>query len=387
MTTTALVVAATLPMGPAQTTGTTTTPPARATAALVMSELRPPDGFVSTFGSLLSDAGHVVGTAGAPRGEKYVPVRWEPDGTPTRLVGLGDDWMATKAVNDDGVISGAANTPDGKQHAVTWDSSGTAKRLQEPEGYLQSVAEDINNQHVAVGTTSLYSTTWAVRWDRDGKPTFLEKPPNSVGSLATRINDSGEIIGSARFLGTSSTSAVRWDASGKVSYLGASQFPSPANATDINNRGTVAGDTYDPVAGGYRAARALRCCVFRVMPGAADGSAAYDVNNRDVFLGATKIGDRIENVRWDDAGGMVVMKPVPGTSSRNVYALNDAGLAVGVSGGHAAVWDAGGNATGLPDEKPGRVLKDSMALTINNAGQVLGRADYWDVSPRAIVWR
>lgn len=146
------------------------------------------------------------------------------------LSGLGGDWLSPRAVNDDGIIGGSAYTPDGKQHAVTWDASGTPKRLQEPEGYLQSIVEDINNQHVAIGTASLYSTTWAVRWDRDGKPTFQEQPLHSVGSLATRVNDNGEIIGSARFAGTSNTSAVRWDANGKVMYLGAGPFPSPATA-------------------------------------------------------------------------------------------------------------------------------------------------------------
>ncbi len=381
VTTVALTVAALLPLGPAEGAQ------GAARAGLVMYELQPPEGYSSTVAELLSEAGHAVGSARDARGEKYVPVRWEPNGTATPLSGLGGDWMWAKAINDDGIIAGTANTSDGKQHAVTWDASGAAKRLQEPEGYPQSVVEDINNQHVSVGTASLYSTTWAVRWDRDGRPTFLEQPPNSVGSLATRVNDSGEIIGSARFLGAGNTSAVRWDASGKVMYLGSSTFPSPATARDINNRGTVAGDTYDSVAGGYRAARALRCCVFRVMPGASDGSVAYEVNNRDVFLGATKIGDRVETVRWDNNGGTVVMKPVPGTSWHNVHALNDAGLAVGTSDQRAAIWDVNGNATLLPDEKPGRVLKNSMAQTINNAGQILGSAGYWDVPTRAVIWR
>ncbi|MFE9560215.1 hypothetical protein ACFYM0_03820 [Streptomyces sp. NPDC006487] len=377
----ALTVAAMLPMGPAQSAQGT------ATAGRVMYELQPPEGYASTAAELLSEAGHVVGSARDARGEKFVQVRWAPDGTVTPLRGLGGDWLSPRAVNDDGIIGGSAYTPDGKQHAVTWDASGTAKRLQEPEGYLQSIVEDINNQHVAIGTASLYSTTWAVRWDRDGKPTFLEQPLSSVGSLATRVNDNGEIIGSARFAGTSNTSAVRWDANGKVMYLGASQFPSPASARDINNRGTVAGDTYDPVAGGHRAARALRCCVFRVMTGASDGSGAYELNNRDVVLGSTKIGDRIETVRWDNSGGMVVMKPAPGTSWRTVHALNDPGLAVGTSDQRAAIWDATGNATLLPDETPGRVLRNSLALTINNAGQILGRVSYWDVPEHAVIWR
>ncbi|MFJ5811517.1 hypothetical protein [Streptomyces sp. NPDC093093] len=70
-----------------------------------------------------------------------------------------------------------------------------------------------------------------------------------------------------------------------------------------------------------------------------------------------------------------------------MHALNDAGLAVGTSDQRAAIWDVNGNATLLPDEKPGRVLKNSMAQTINNAGQILGSAGYWDVPTRAVIWR
>ncbi|MED7951846.1 hypothetical protein [Streptomyces sp. BE303] len=79
---------------------------------------------------------------------------------------------------------------------MTWDASGTPRRLQEPDGYPESRVEDINNQHVATGTAAdRAGDSWAVRRDRDGRPTFLERPPGSIRSFATGINDSGEVIG------------------------------------------------------------------------------------------------------------------------------------------------------------------------------------------------
>ncbi|MFB8242147.1 hypothetical protein ACFC58_37000 [Kitasatospora purpeofusca] len=234
--------------------------------------------------------------------------------------------MAPRAVNDDGTIGGFASTPDEKTHAVTWDASGTPRRLQAPDGYSASRVEDINNQQVATGTLSDRSDdSWAVRWDRDGRPTLLERPPGAVRTFATGINDSGEVIGYAGFPHTISKSALRWDVNGKVTHLGIGPYPYLATARDINNRGTVAGDTYDPVGDGYRAARALRCCVFRVVAGASDGSCTDEVNNRDVFLGYTKVGDSGQRVRWDSSGGTVVMKPVPGDRWHSVVALNDPG--------------------------------------------------------------
>ncbi|MFH8370584.1 hypothetical protein [Streptomyces sp. NPDC018031] len=373
----AMAVGLMVPLGSARAAEST------AATGMVMRELQPPEGYSTTYGELLSNAGHVVGSAGGNQGSAHV--RWEPDGSVARLRGLdGSEYISPRAINDDGIIAGYASGSDNKSHAVTWDASGTSKRLEEPEGYLDSWAEDINNQHVAVGTATLYHDIWAVRWDRDGKPTFLERPQYAIGSHADRINDSGEIIGAARF-GNGITQAVRWDAAGKVKYLAIDTIAWRAGAADINNRGTVAGTALDPSTHTYRAARALRCCIFRVMPGASNDSGLYDVNNRDVFLGTNRIGDRTEIARWDN-DGMVVMKPVPGTTGHTVTMLNDAGLAVGSSGQRAAVWDAGGNATFLPDEKPGQIRKSSYAAAINNAGQILGRAEYWDVPPRAVIW-
>ncbi|MFF9476901.1 hypothetical protein ACF1E9_30320 [Streptomyces roseolus] len=318
-------------------------------AGKVMRELQPPDGYTSTHSpELLSNGGHAVGMASDARGEQHTHVRWEPGGSVVRLGGLGSQWMDPRAIADDGVIAGHASTADDKVHAVTWDASGTPKRLEEPAGYLESWADDINNQHVTVGTATLYHDIWAVRWDRDGRVTFLERPQGAIGSHATGINDSGEIIGGARF-GSGLGTAVRWDATGKVKYLGID--PSRSGAVDINNRGTIAGSAFDPTTNSWRAARALRCCVFRVMPGSSADSTLFDVNNRDVFLGSHRRADGWSDmVRWEN-DRMVVLKPVPGTTDIHVAPqLNDSGLAVGSSDGRAAIWDADGNASFLPDE-------------------------------------
>ncbi|TVL88607.1 hypothetical protein CD790_30210 [Streptomyces sp. SAJ15] len=347
-----------------------------------MYELPVPDGYGDSHAELFGNSGHAAGWARDSQGELR-HIRWNPDGSSVALVGLGGNWDMLKAVNDDGIVAGVSSTSDTVSHAVTWDASGVPKRLREPEGYLASNAEDINNAHVAVGFASIDNTAWAVRWERDGAPAFLEKLPHSSGSSASRINDNGEVIGKAWFRGGTEV-AVRWDAAGKAMNLGIKG--QAAVAADINNRGTVAGQAFDLASEKHYAARALRCCVFRAMDGPSENGWLFDVNNRDVFLGSATVDGRPENVRWD-GNGLVVLRPVPGTTESTVTSLNDTGLSVGSSGRRAAIWDASGQGTHLPDEKPGDITTSSHALLINNAGQILGDRNTMNGPRRAVVWR
>ncbi|TVL88606.1 hypothetical protein CD790_30205 [Streptomyces sp. SAJ15] len=333
---------------------------------------------------MLNNAGQVVGTAQGAQGP-ILNLRWEADGSFTRLADLGGlahgTAMHAEALNDHGVIAGHAYTPDLRQHAATWDATGAIRRLEEPADFLESAATDINDSGVAVGYVGRYSTNRAVRWDRDGRATFLEELPDALRSHVYRINDNGEAIGEIAFSMYHSV-GVRWDAEGKLKVLKSKD--GPAGGSDINNRGTIAGVSFDPATHTYVAARALRCCDFRPMQGASPDSRIIDVNNRDVFLGSNKIDGKVETVRWDNTGGMTVLRPAPGTTDKSVYQLNDAGVAVGSSDRHAAYWDASGVGQHLPVESD---IRQSYGTAINNSGHVLGMTVDWDGIRLATVWK
>ncbi|MFJ6785894.1 hypothetical protein [Streptomyces yangpuensis] len=349
----------------------------------VMHRLQGPEGYTLASAELLNNAGQVAGTARNPWGP-VVHLRWEADGSFTRLADLGGSVhgaaLFARDLNDRGIIAGDALTPDQQQHAATWDATGAIRRLEEPADFLHSSAVDVNDSGVAVGYVGRYSTTRAVRWDRDGRATFLEELPDALRSNVYRINDSGEAIGEIAFSQWHFV-GVRWDAAGKLKVL--KSVDGPASGVDINNRGTIAGASYDPTTHTNVAARALRCCDFRPMQGASPDSRLMDVNNRDVFLGYNKNNGKTETVRWDNTGGMTVLRPALGATDMTVYQLNDSGVGVGHSDNRAAYWDASGVGQYLP--VPSNV-SGSYGHKINNSGQILGSA-WVDGSLVGVVWK
>ncbi|MCY0962233.1 hypothetical protein [Streptomyces sp. H27-H5] len=150
----ALTVAPLLPLGPAEGAQ------GAARAGLVMYELQPPEGYSSTVAELLSEAGHAVGSARDARGEKYVPVRWEPNGTATPLSGLGGDWMWAKAINDDGIIAGTG------QRGRCAARNATLLPDEKPGRVLKnSLAQTINNAGQILGSAEYWDVpTRAVIW-------------------------------------------------------------------------------------------------------------------------------------------------------------------------------------------------------------------------------
>ena len=59
--------------------------------------------------------------------------------------------MAPRAVNNSGMVVGVRSDLDGLTHAVIHSRETGYKQLQEPEGYVNSQANAVNNEGIVVG--------------------------------------------------------------------------------------------------------------------------------------------------------------------------------------------------------------------------------------------
>ncbi|MFE6103957.1 hypothetical protein ACFVQ4_28895 [Streptomyces laurentii] len=350
--------------------------PSDATRSGVMQLLPFPEGHVSSSADLINDAGQIVGATSDGRGV-YTATRWDADlsMTPLKALTSAGTLVWTRALGPDGTVAGAADVGDRVDHAVTWDASGTPTRLEEPAGYVNSTANDINEDHVVVGVASDNRAARAVRWGRDGTATLLPLPFLARYSEALYVDAQGVAYGWASSGYTKQ--AVRWDTEGNVTELGTfgGQW---SEIRDVNDRGTAVGSAAAP---GYEswAAIAPPSGTFQQLPGGVDSSSAVDVNNHDDTLGAVNS----QYTLWKD-GAMIPLRPLTGTQWVQVYGLNDSGTTVGQSGNSATRWDVNGTPTAL---QTGPMVDSSAANKINNAGQVLGWAYTWDQGRQAAVWR
>jgi hypothetical protein len=187
-----------------------------------------------------------------------------------------------------------------------------------------------------------------------GGPTYTPGVGGFQGGSAY-VNEAGIAVGSTSKYGSSGehlgSRSFRWDASSAAPTELGNLGVNPSGyttvvGTDINNAGTVVGEAQKfDVSGASLGWRAVRWN--------ASGTAAIELEN----LG----GDSIAR------------------------AINNAGTAVGESGGAAVRWDASGNLTEL-----GNLGSGSSAWAINDAGTAVGRANKPEslslVNDRAVRW-
>jgi probable HAF family extracellular repeat protein len=111
---------------------------------------------------------------------------WEKeDRAPLQFGGGDGNFCSPSAINDDGLVVGAATTR-GDSYAFAWDS-GTFTRIAAPllpsgEGLSNPRLQDVNNQGVAVGTASGETRVYGFVWTRASGSTLLPYPqyPNAV---------------------------------------------------------------------------------------------------------------------------------------------------------------------------------------------------------------
>ena len=198
-------------------------------------------------------------------------------------------------------------------------------------------------------------------------------------SSAQAINDAGQVVGTSGRLDR----AFLWDSSTGMIDLGTLPDQSHSGANGINDRGQVVGKTigiYEFVAFIWDSEKGMRYL---------DGigtreSIAFDINNRGQV-----VGDVDYAFLWDPDNGVIDIGRLANSGSSWAYAINEVTQVVGashsVSGpAHAFIWDS---INGMRDlgTLGGSV---SVALGINNHGQVVGRSRYEPDNDnyRAFLW-
>jgi hypothetical protein len=336
----------------------------------------------------------IGGTDAGPRA-----VYWDASGFATELGTLGTDgsghtYVGVGAVNTAGVIVGSAHKYSGGAdlgtRAVRWDASGSAMELgnlgTNSSGVTYGGANAVNITGVAAGYAEKFSGdadfgSRAVRWDASGTIATelggINADAFPYSAVALAINNAGTAVGysdehdgSGNHIGSR---AVRWDASGtaatELGNLGSDGFTSThSEASAINSAGTAIGFAVKISGGALFGVRAVRWD--------ASSTAATELGNLGTYNGFT---------------------------ATKVYAINDAGTAVGYSrkydnfGNYLGLRPVRWNASGTAATELGNLGTDtsgstiSVAEAINAAGTTVGRAEKWngdtDLGSRAVLWQ
>lgn len=196
--------------------------------------------------------------------------------------------------------------------------------------------------------------TWAI--------TDLGTLPGGYRSAAIAINSRGQIVGTSN-AGKSSQHVFLWLA-GKMTDLGA--LRRHGSVTGINNRGQVVWDGY------------LQSVMWDKGRVTKLGFAAAALNNAGQVVGRKRAADgRFRAVLWS-GGRLRTLSDSPSVAN----AVNNRGVAVGVSGGHAVLW-RNGRMVDL-----GTLGGDfSEGTAINDRGQIAGVSRTRTGADHAFLWQ
>ncbi|GGN08974.1 hypothetical protein GCM10011609_55880 [Lentzea pudingi] len=164
----------------------------------VLTPLAVPDGTTTSQVSAVSPNGFATGWV---EGERSGAVRWNPDGSVTRLPGLEEHRRARgTGVNRHGDVVGTAEYRS-TMYSVRWNHDGTIIQF---DG--SGRAAWINDEGVVVSTVGFK----AVRWSPTGERTDLRWPTGSYLGRVTAINSSGVVVGHSGDGTIDPKNAVKW---------------------------------------------------------------------------------------------------------------------------------------------------------------------------------
>lgn len=288
---------------------------------------------------------------------------------------LGGNYSFARDINNSGAIAGEAKTEEGHTHAFIWQD-GVMQDLGTLPGQEFSMANGMNNLGEVVGygrgkTTS--GVTKAILWEADGKAVHL---PNLMGqsySQGSEINDKGEVAG------VSGTKAVKWINRKAVALpsLGGEY----SIALSINNSSWVVGNSLTKegevhavlwrddeaidlgtLGGRFSTANAINdegqivgssetetgeIHAFVWQDGVMKDLGAgmiRGLNGSGLFAGESPLGDASTAILWKPATKR--LESIDNAVYSSAFAINDGGLAVGVSELKAEN-DAEGGAAGI----------------------------------------
>ncbi|MFG1854252.1 hypothetical protein ACGFJT_20630 [Actinomadura geliboluensis] len=312
---------------------------------------------VSSFKDM-NDSGVVVGSTSFYIDGSGSPVthavRWEPNGSPTRLPDLpGKKSAAASGINNTGTIVGTSGSS-----AVKWSASGSVTALANLPGGWSARAVGVNDAGVVIGEAVTQSGLWRpVRWNPDG--TIAQLPMlSSTGSIPVAVNQDGVIVGYGLYAGGDHWQAVRWGANGAITALPNLPGGNSAIAHGINDNGAIAGEASDSAGNWYAVRWSANGTITQLpyLPGG-DGARAWGINDAGVVVGQADLPGRRRAVRWNADGTIVPLADLSGEWASGAKGINATGTIAGEasdnSGAHVVRWSAGGAINVLPDPPRG----------------------------------
>jgi probable HAF family extracellular repeat protein len=355
----------------------------------------------------------------------------EPQYEVVKLPSLGGTLSRGMAINDQGVVAGWSNLPDGSRRAVLWPDHQTITNLGKLGGPSSAVPWlGLNDADVVVGISHTdevdpLDEDWACElvgflpqttnlicrgfvWENG----VLRELPTLGGhhSFGTGVNNHGLVVGWAETAVHDPTCdptttqelqfrAVMWDpkdgSNGKIKARELSPFPgdSTSAATAINNEGQavgISGDC-DQAVGRYSARHAVlwdKNGKVTEIPnlGGTSWHTPMDINAQGDVVGFSnpaepgdEIGEFISRAFFWANGAATAedLHTLGDDPVSEAFAINSRGQVVGISfggsnGPRAFLWQGGAltNLNDLVDIAPDMLLS---AQDINDAGQITGR--------------
>jgi probable HAF family extracellular repeat protein len=169
------------------------------------------------------------------------------DGVVSPLPSTAAAWSTAAAVNDQGVVVGAAGPGLADALATIW-SNGQATLLGALEGDVFSRAWGINAHGTVVGISRNAERRPRAFIYRDGTMRALPTPSGFSNAQASAISDAGLVTGVASDGDSASERAIVWQADGRPQVLGTlgGSISRATGRRAINNRGDVVGESTTP---------------------------------------------------------------------------------------------------------------------------------------------
>ncbi|HEX6681231.1 MAG TPA: S8 family serine peptidase [Candidatus Limnocylindrales bacterium] len=105
------------------------------------------------------------------------------------------------------------------------------------------------------------------------------------------------------------------------------------------------------------------------------------INSHGLIVGASWHGNDFAACWWDKSGAVHEIAPIEGDYDSVLLSVNDSGVAVGSSGGRAAIWTAEQGLRRLPDLG---FLSEARAIRAD--GWIIGYADAGPWDPHVVAW-
>src|SRR5438128_5141599 len=283
-----------------------------------------------------------------------------------------------RGINNSGHVVGRSGTEfNTDTRGFIWRGVNQIQELASLPGGDFSEGVSINEFDDIVGSSNSKAHLRALLWTREGEMRDLGTAPGDSGARATSINRSRHVVGSS--FGPHGVNAFLWtkkDGVQSLTRLAGSDF---SEATSINNAGVIAGIS-GLAHSDHRAVVWENGAIIKdlgVLPGDSE-SESYAINDRRQVVGASSRPSEIHAFIWSDKDGMRSLGSLPGGEGFSMaLGINNSGEVVGTAAtstgvSHAFISTSHGGMRDLNDLIPAESdILLVAAVGINDRGQII----------------